>query len=299
MSLASLFETALQELQSQRLPDLVIALCEASLEQDLSDTGEEQKLIGIVEYLLGIADWSARKEIADRVITMSGLSSQIYLCFACDRFSIAEPFLMPDFYLSVEDCLHIARNTTKEHRVALTRRAELPSVVVQELMRSGEIEVVRALNENQEDAVIFEYDDTIDPEAVPGEGDDDGENSDAAQEINALDLMVSNFAAKSRYSDLIETLSKNAHLPKAIVKELFSKPEAEPFSILCKGLGVGDDAFSVVAQFRSRRLGQLARLGEQAAEDYRSLDSEYALAMLKELQAQNSWLPNVAGMAGD
>lgn len=285
MSLADIFHNTIENMEEKDLRSLIVGLCETRAGFEALSESDENKFLTIIGFLLGTADYKTRAAIAGIIRDVEGLPSKLYLYFACDDVQIAQLFLQPEFHLSTDDMLHIVQNTTTQHRLALVEREDLPPEVIQEIMRKNEVNVIRRMNENETAAVFYEYDDSL--------GDDDSMNlvaeEDEADEVeaeNPLDVMTKLFCEKSRFVDVIELLAKAGQLPKETVKNLFGNKEAEPISILCKALDMGEEAFAMLAQFRCRRLGQLERLAETAIVAYGEIEEDYAKSMLVDLQGQ-------------
>ncbi|MBA4783403.1 MAG: hypothetical protein H2045_09325 [Rhizobiales bacterium] len=288
MSLAKIFEEALESMEVQNLHALIVGLCSKAVKHRIIGHADEAKFVKIIGLLLGLADYRVRANAAEQLADTKGLPPEIYLYFACDDITIAGMFLEPGSVLPPASQVHIAKYTTTEHRLMLVARKDLSPEAVQEIMRTNDVRVIRAMNENETAALFYEYDDS-----PPGELDnrlqsiiDDlsgGESKPSAKE-NPLDTMIKLFCEKSRFVDIIEVLAKNGQLPKETVKGLFANKDSEPISILCKGLGVSEEAYGALAKFRCRRLGQLERLADTAREQYPGIDGDYAKAMLIELQ---------------
>lgn len=286
MSLADIFDEVIENMEKNDLRSLIVGLCEARADDEDMDARDEKKFLSIIGYLLGSADYKTRAAIAGEIRDMSGLPSELYLYFACDDIQIAQLFLQPEFELSLDNMLHIAKHTSSDHRLALVAREDLPPEVVQEIMRNNEPNVIRALNQNEKSAVFYEYDDTIDDDGAMGLLIEDEDEQPDVEKDNPLNAMTIMFCDKSRFVDIIELLAKAGELPKETVKDLFGNKEVEPISLLCKGLGMSEEAFSSLAQFRCRRLGQLERLAETAVENYPDIDDDYAQSMVVDLQGQ-------------
>lgn len=287
MSLAHIFEDTIENMEEENLHSLIIGLCESGSERSIAGSADERKFLKIIALLLGFAGYSIRASVGEHVREMKGLPGELYLYFACDDIKIARLFLQPEFPLSNDDMMHIVKNTTTEHRLALVEREDLPPEVVQEIMRLNEVHVVRAMNQNETAAIFYEYDDSFGDDSGMGIGADIGDfQQNVSAKENPLDVMTKLFSEKSRFVDMIELLAKSGKLPKGTVKDLFGKKDVEPISILCKGLGMSEEAFAALAKFRCRRLGQLERLAENAVLAYPEIEEEYAKAMLVDLQGQ-------------
>ncbi|MEO1067107.1 MAG: DUF2336 domain-containing protein [Pseudomonadota bacterium] len=294
MSFAKILDGAIERLEDESLASLIIAVCQSATEHGLDDGETEKRFIKVMGFLLGIASDDIRKDVGQVIEEMHYLPNDVKLMFACDDIEIAAPFLAPGCVLSTENYIHIAKEATKAHRLLLAEHTDLKPEVVHELLRHGEVDVVHAVTRNEQIAVFYEYDDSFEEKENEFDfffdaGVAGGEDDLQKHVTNALDAVLVNMAQSSRLADLIEAISKNAQLPKQTVKSLFSKREAEPFSILCKGLGIGEDAFKTIAQFRCRRLGQLERLADQVSEAYGEIDKEYADAMVSDLQRQSGF----------
>ena len=98
--------------------------------------------------------------------------------------------------------------------------------------------------------------------------------------------MLKAYVGNSRFADIIELLAKHGDTSKEMVKSMFSRKEAEPISIYCRGIGVGTEAFGELIKFRCRRLGQMERLAENAIAAYEEISHDYAQSMLIELKEQ-------------
>lgn len=293
MALSGLIDSAIESLTNGNtdadLSGLLVELCRAAQDETLDNPAERKKFVAVVSYLLGIADWNTRFSAGEQIIGMANLPSEVFLFYACDKFSIAKTFLQDDVDFSDEDLLHVVRTATIEHRMAVAERSDLTPTVVRELMRQGGLPVIRKLAENEDSAIFYEYDDT--GELGDGElefGSDLANSEDGKQTI--LDQIVIGYAEKRRYADLIEALAKGSSVPKAIVKDMFQDTDHKPFLMFCKGIGIGDDAFASVSRFRVRRLGQLDRIAEQSVEEYQQLERQNAEAMVEKLQDKNSWI---------
>ena len=286
MAIADLFEAVVEGMEEQTLSAFLVALIESGTSDDLESDGDKRRYVAIVRYLLGIADFVSRKDAAEAALNTQGLPSDIYLFFACDNIQIAEVFLEPAFHLSEDDLLHIVKYCSREHRLGLLAREDLTPTLRQEILRHNEVDVIRAMNEHEERAIFFEYDDNV---VVAGVDDLEGYDFDVDDELeieNPLDLMIKSFVANSRFADIIELLAKHGDTSKEMVKSMFSRQEVEPISIYCRGIGVGTEAFSELARFRCRRLGQMERLAETAVAAYEEIGHDYAQAMLVDLKAQ-------------
>lgn len=287
MSLAEIFEDTIENLEEQNLHGLIVGLCESRSNNGPVEEPDEKKFLNIIAFLLGIAGYSVRASVAGHIREMTNLPSELYLYFACDDVQIAQLFLQPEFSLSAEDMMHIVKNTTIEHRMALVEREDLPPEVVQEIMRMNEVKVIRAMNQNETTALFFEYDDSLgDDGSMSMEYYLDAEGQDGAEKENPLDVMTKMFCEKSRFVDVIELIAKAGEVPKGTVKDLFGNKDVAPISILCKGIGMGEEAYATLVKFRCRRLGQLERLAETAIEKYADIEDEFAMSMLIDLQGQ-------------
>lgn len=285
MSLAQIFDDTISSMENDNLHSLIVGLCQMRSTHGVLEDFDEQKFLKIVSFLLGTIPYNIRASVAGEIREIEGLPSQLYLYFACDDVPIAKLFIQPEFSLTNDDMLHIVKNTTVEHRLLLVEREDLPPEVVQEIMRMNEANVIRVMNKNETTAIFYEYDDSLGDDGSMSLAIEEDEQGDQTNE-NPLDLMTMMFCEKSRYVDIIELLAKAGELSKETVKDLFAKKEVEPISILCKGLGMGDEAFASLAQFRCRRLGQLERLAENAMEAYTQIDVDYAQSMLIDLKGQ-------------
>ena len=284
MSLVDIFDDTISNLENEGLLSLVVGLCEKRRDHGALDDKDEEKFLSIIRLLLGTAAYNYREAIAGKIREMEGLPSELYLYFACDDLPIAKLFIEQEFSLSSDDMIHIVKNTTMDHRLLLVEREDLPPEVVQEIMRTNEANVIRVMNQHETNAVFYEYDDSLgDDGSMRGTYDEDEDDEDKE---NPLDAMIKMFCEKSRFVDIIELLAKTGELPKETVKDLFGNKDVEPISILCKSLGMGEEAYAMLAQFRCRRLGQLERLAETAVEAYPAIDVEYAKTMLVDLQGQ-------------
>ena len=286
MAIADLFETVVEGMEEQTLSAFLVALVKSGKSNDLETDGDKRRYVAIVRYLLGVADFVARKDAAEAAINTQGLPSDIYLFFACDNIQIAQVFLEPDFPLSEGDLLHIVKYCSRDHRLGLLARDDLTPNLRQEILRHNEVDVIRQMNENEERAIFFEYDDNL---VVEGVSDLDGYGFDVDNELeieNPLDLMIKAYVGNSRFADIIELLAKHGETSKEMVKSMFSRKEVEPISIYCRGIGVGTEAFGELVKFRCRRLGQMERLAENAVVAYEEISHEYAQAMLVELKEQ-------------
>lgn len=286
MAIADLFETVVEGMEEQTLSAFLVALIESGKSDDLETEADQRRYVAIVRYLLGVADFIARKDAAEAALNTQGLPSDIYLFFACDNIQIAQVFLEPTFPLSEDDLLHIVKYCSSEHRLKLLTRDDLTPNLRQEILRHNEVDVIRAMNENEERAIFFEYDDNV---VVEGVGDLDGYAFDVDDELeieNPLDLMLKAYVGNSRFADIIELLAKHGDTSKEMVKSMFSRKEAEPISIYCRGIGVGTEAFGELIKFRCRRLGQMERLAENAIAAYEEISHDYAQSMLIELKEQ-------------
>lgn len=289
MAIADLFEAVVGGMEEETLSAFLVELLKSGTSDDLETDADQRRYMAIVRYLLGIADFTSRKEAAEVALNLKGMPSDVYLYFACDNMQIASVFLAPTFELSESDLLHIAKYCSKEHRLELIAREDLTPTIRQEILRHNEVDVIRAMNENEERAIFFEYDDTLvidksDP-AFESYGFDFGVDDELEIE-NPLDLMIKAFVENSRFADIIELLAKQGNTSKEMVKSMFALKDAEPISIYCRGIGVGSEAFDALARFRSRRLGQMERLAENAIAAYDEISHEYAQAMLIDLKEQ-------------
>lgn len=287
MSLSPLLEEAIESLEKPDLQGLLCALCRAASGQQFEEVSDERQLVRIIGLLLGFADYESRARAAEIAFELEDLPKDIYLYFACDDIGIAKRFLAADFPLSDENLMHVAKFGSEAHRLKLLERENLPPELVREIMRHNEVHVIRRMNENEETAIFFEYDDTFSVEARDHGLDEYSMDLEEELQIeNPLNIMVKNYVDNSRFADLIEVLAQYGQLPKDTVKTMFSRKEAEPISILCKGLGLSAEVFADFARFRCRRLGQLERLGDQAITAYDGIDEDYATAMMLELKGK-------------
>lgn len=287
MAIADFFEAVVEGMEEQTLSAFLVALIQSGSSDDLETDADQRRYVAIIQYLLGFADFAARNEAAEIALNKKGLPQDIYLFFACDNIQIATPFLAPMFEFSEEDLLHVAKYCSREHRVEMLAREDLTPNIRQEILRHNEVDVIRAMNETEERAIFFEYDDSLivadDNAALEGYG---LEVDDELEIENPLDLMLKAFVENSRFADIIELLAKHGDTSKEMVKSMFSRKEAEPISIYCRGIGVGTEAFTALAKFRCRRLGQMERLAETAVEAYEEISHDYAQAMLVDLKEQ-------------
>lgn len=285
MSLAQIFDDTISSMENDNLHSLIVGLCQKRSSHGSLEDLDEKKFLKITSFLLGTIAYNIRAAIAGEIRELEGLPSELYLYFACDDVPIAKLFIQPEFSLTSDDMLHIIKNTTVEHRLLLVEREDLPPEVVQEIMRMNEANVIRVMNKNESTAIFYEYDDSLGDDGSMSLVVEEDDQADVEKE-NPLDVMTMMFCEKSRFVDIIELLAKAGELSKETVKDLFGKKEVEPISILCKGLGMGEEAFATLAQFRCRRLGQLERLAENAMEAYPQIDDEYAQSMLVDLKGQ-------------
>lgn len=291
MAIADLFEAVVEGMEEQTLSAFLVALIKSGRSDDLETDSDKRRYIAIVRYLLGVADFITRKDAAEAALNTKGLPSEIYLYFACDNIQIAEVFLDPSFNLSEDDLLHIIKYCSREHRLGMLAREDLTPNLRQEILRHNEVDVIRAMNENEERAIFFEYDDSLVIDDKNAQLYDYGLDVDDELEIeNPLDLMIKAFVENSRFADIIELLAKHGDTSKEMVKNMFSRKEAEPISVYCRGIGVGAEAFSALAKFRCRRLGQMERLAENAVAAYEEISLDYAQAMLVDLKEQSPQL---------
>ncbi|MEP3231670.1 MAG: hypothetical protein ABJN04_05940 [Hyphomicrobiales bacterium] len=291
MAIADLFEAVVEGMEEQTLNAFLVALIKSGKSDDLETDSDQRRYVAIVRYLLGVADFLTRKDAAEAALNTKGLPSEIYLYFACDNIQIAEVFLDPTFELSEDDLLHVIKHCSRAHRLGLLDREDLTPNLRQEILRHNEVDVIRAMNENEERAIFFEYDDSLVIEDKNAELEGYGFDVDNELEIeNPLDLMIKAFVENSRFADIIELLAKQGDTSKEMVKSMFSRKEAEPISIYCRGIGVGTEAFSALAKFRCRRLGQMERLAENTIVAYDEISHEYAQAMLVDLKQQSPQL---------
>lgn len=192
MSLAEIFEETMEDLEEVTLQTLIVGLCEKGRYYAISGSPDEKRFLKIVSLLLGMADYRTRAGAAEHICEIKGLPGEIYLYFASDDIMIARLFLEPSFPLSTDDMLHIVRHTTTAHRLELVKRHDLPPEVVQAVMLTNEVNVIRAMNENEENAVFYEYDDSlpVDDRARGAlDGYDDGQGEKAVKE-NPLSAML-------------------------------------------------------------------------------------------------------------
>jgi len=290
VAIADLFEAVVEGMEEQTLAAFLIALIKSGASDDLETDGDQRVYIAIVRHLLGIADFVARKGAAEAALNTKGLPSDVYLFFACDNMQIAQAFLEPTFYLCEEDLVHIAKYCSREHRLALLARDGLSPNLLQEILRHNEVDVIRTMNEDEERAIFFEYDDNLVVEDVGGLDGYDFDVDDELEIENPLDLMIKAYVANSRFADIIELLARQGDTSKEMVKSMFSRKEVEPISIYCRGIGVGTEAFGELAKFRCRRLGQMERLAETAIAAYEEISHDYAQAMLMDLKEQSPQL---------
>ena len=92
-------------------------------------------------------------------------------------------------------------------------------------MRHNEVDVIRAMNETEEQAIFFEYDDSlvVDDKDTLLEG--YGFEVDVDDELdieNPLDLMIKAYVENSRFADIIELLAKHGDTSKEMMKSMFS-----------------------------------------------------------------------------
>lgn len=287
MAILDLFEAVVEGMEEQTLSAFLVALINSGTSDDLETDADHRRYMAIVRHLLGVADFMTRKDAAETALRKKGLPSDIYLYFACDNIQIASVFLEPTFALSQGDLLHVAKYCSRDHRMEMLAREDLTPEIRQEIMRHNEVDVIRAMNETDERAIFFEYDDSLVVDEKESILEGYGFEVDDELEIeNPLDLMIKAYVENSRFADIIELLAKHGDTSKEMVKSMFSRKEAEPISIYCRGIGVGTEAFGALARFRSRRLGQMERLAENAIEAYDEISHDYAQAMLVDLKQQ-------------
>ncbi len=93
-------------------------------------------------------DHAARMDIVVRLAKTARITTALADRLAKEPFELCEPVLQHSPVISLETLLEVARNRTDRHRLAIARRASLPSRLVEPLVARGSFAVVNAALHN-------------------------------------------------------------------------------------------------------------------------------------------------------
>lgn len=152
---AYLLELA-RDRSSQRRQELVSTIADifSANTKVLSDQ-ERAIMLDILQRLVGDAERTVRKAIADIVATLADAPDALIRFLANDDAEIAYPVLRESRVLGDEDLIEVIRNRTKEHQLAVAVRRGVSRTVTDALVEQGDENVIATLLDNP-DADISE-----------------------------------------------------------------------------------------------------------------------------------------------
>ncbi len=113
-------------------------------------TNRELKLFGeVMTRLLGSVDEEARRSLSGTVSANINTPRDLTLALAHDEINIAKAVLENSPVLTPQDLAALARNQSKDHRLAISRRSDLDESVTDVLIEHGELEVLRSVSGNK------------------------------------------------------------------------------------------------------------------------------------------------------
>ncbi len=121
----------------------------------LSDA-EHLSMFDILHKLVHEAEIQVRRRLAEEIAGDDSVPRDFAAYLANDEISVAYPILVGSGVLEEADLIEIIRNRSMEHRIAVTRRAEINEAISAALLESEEVPVMVALLENQ-NAQIAEW----------------------------------------------------------------------------------------------------------------------------------------------
>jgi uncharacterized protein (DUF2336 family) len=115
----------------------------------------------ILQRLLHDLEMPIRRALAERLASEDIAPRKLIVQLANDRIEVAWPVLLKSELLDDAELLNVVRTRTMQHRLAVARRARLPEIVTDALVRPGENEVTRAVLENKGAAIAYDTFETL------------------------------------------------------------------------------------------------------------------------------------------
>ncbi len=116
---------------------------------------ESALMSDILHKLIRDCEMAVRRDLAERLSKAENPPHDLIVALANDRIEVAQPILMNSDILRDMELVQIVRRRTHEHQLAIAMRRALNEPVSDALVETGDVNVIKALLENQ-DARISE-----------------------------------------------------------------------------------------------------------------------------------------------
>ncbi len=116
---------------------------------------ERALMSDILHKLIRDCEMAVRRDLAERLSKAENPPHDLIVALANDQIEVAQPILMNSDVLRDMELVQIVRRRTHEHQLAITMRRALSEPVSDALVETGDVNVIKALLENQ-DARISE-----------------------------------------------------------------------------------------------------------------------------------------------
>jgi len=109
----------------------------------------------ILQKLLRDCEMAVRRDLAERLSKAENPPRDLIVALANDEIDVAQPILMKSSVLRDMELVQIVRRRTRQHQLAIAMRRAVSEPVSNALVETGDVNVIKALLENQ-DARISE-----------------------------------------------------------------------------------------------------------------------------------------------
>jgi uncharacterized protein (DUF2336 family) len=114
---------------------------------------ERTSMIAIIGKLIDEVEITIRAKLSERLAVMPGAPRELVLRLAADEPGVARPLLLKSDVLKDIDLVQLVKHRAQEHRLAIAMRAGIGAEVSDELIKTGDEDVIEALIRNK-DAVL-------------------------------------------------------------------------------------------------------------------------------------------------
>jgi uncharacterized protein (DUF2336 family) len=115
----------------------------------LSDR-EREMMTGILQHLVQDVETTIRRSLAERLAREPNAPHELIVMLAHDEIEVAYPILVASEVLQDMELIEVIRNRTLEHQLAVALRASLSELVSEELVSTGQPDVIAQLLGNKQ-----------------------------------------------------------------------------------------------------------------------------------------------------
>ena len=115
--------------------------------------GERMSMMEIIGKLIDEVEVAIRAKLSERLAVMPGAPRELVMRLAADDAKVARPLLLKSEVLKDVDLIQLVKHRAQEHRLAIAMRSGIGAGVSDELIKTGDEDVIEALIRNK-DAVL-------------------------------------------------------------------------------------------------------------------------------------------------